>query len=60
MSIFEEILVGLLTAGKIVGPVFVHSDHGTAILNATEEGLAAIVQAHQQAQDANTPPAPAK
>lgn len=59
MSIFEEILVAALTAGKVIGPVFIHSAHGTAILNASEDGLAAILEAHQQAQAADSP-APAK
>lgn len=54
MHIFEQVLVDLLIGGKIVGPIFIHSAKGTAILNATEEGLAAILQAHQQAQNAKT------
>jgi hypothetical protein len=57
MSLFEEILTGLVIGGKIVGPVFIHSDHGTAILNASEEALGAILQAHQTAPAAPTAPA---
>ena len=50
MNLFETKLRDLLIAGSITGPVFIHSAHGVAILNATETGLAAILQAHSQAQ----------
>ena len=50
MSVFEQILVDLILGGKILGPVFIHSNQGTAILNASAEGLNAILAAHQQAQ----------
>lgn len=50
MNVFETILKDLVIAGKIVGPIFIHSAHGTAILNASEEGLQAIVGAYTQAQ----------
>ena len=52
MNIFETILRDLLLAGQIVGPIFIKSQHGTAILNGSEEGLAAILQAHQKATSA--------
>lgn len=43
MNFFEKLLIGLLKAGTVVGPIFVHSQHGVAILNASEEGLAAVL-----------------
>jgi hypothetical protein len=45
MSVFEKFVVGLLQAGTIVAPVFVHSGQGTLVLNASEEALAAILTA---------------
>lgn len=59
MSIFEQILVDVLVAGRIIAPIFIHSPKGVAILNASEDGVAAILQAHAQAQAA-AGPAPAK
>ena len=46
-SIMSKIFSDLLIAGEILGPVFIHSAHGTAILNASEETVAALVQANQ-------------
>jgi hypothetical protein len=46
MSIFETILQDLIVAGSIIGPIFIHSAHGVAILNASEEAVTAIVQAN--------------
>lgn len=57
MNLFETIVRDLVIAGSYVGPIFIHSPHGVAILNGTEEGIAAILQAHEQAA---TPAAPAK
>lgn len=50
MSKFELFLIALLKTGQTIGPIFIHSQHGTAILNASEEGVAAILQAHSEAQ----------
>lgn len=50
MNIFEKILRDAIIAGEIIVPIFIHSQQGVAILNASEEGLTAIVNAHQQAQ----------
>lgn len=47
MNFFEKFLRDLLIAGEFVGPIFIKSQHGVAILNASEEGLAAILAAHQ-------------
>jgi hypothetical protein len=60
MNLFEQILRDVLLAGQVAGPIFIHSPHGVAILNGTQDGLAAILQAHQQAQGtqpASAPPA---
>lgn len=57
LNFFETFLRDLILAGTAIGPVFIHSQHGIAILNASEEGLAAILQAHAQAQAAKIPPA---
>lgn len=52
MGIFEKILHGLILAGEIAGPIFIHSTRGVAILNASEEFLNALPSAlaSQQAQ----------
>lgn len=50
MHIFETILRDALLAGRVVAPVFIHSPRGIAILNATEDGLLAILEAHQQSE----------
>ena len=49
MNFFETFLRDLLLAGAYVGPIFIKSTRGVAILNASEEGVAAILQAHQPA-----------
>ena len=64
MNFFETFLRDLIIGGSIVAPIFIHSAQGVAILNASETGLAAILQAHAQTQatktQAETAPAPAK
>lgn len=50
MSKFETFLKDLILAGSVVAPIFIHSNQGVAILNASEEGLAAILTAHAQNQ----------
>lgn len=50
MNLFETILRDMILAGQIIGPIFIHSSQGVAILNASEQGLSAIVAAHQQQQ----------
>lgn len=54
-SIMSKVLTDLFIAGKILGPVFVHSQHGVAILNASEETLGAVVQATQQQSTTSNP-----
>lgn len=42
MNFFEKLLLGLLSAAPAVGPVFVHSERGVAIFNASEALVAGI------------------
>ena len=43
MNAFEKFLLGLISVGAGVAPIFIHSANGTAILNASEELFAAIL-----------------
>ncbi len=43
MNAFEKILLGLLQAAPVAGPVFVHSGQGVAIFNASEALVAGIL-----------------
>lgn len=43
MNAFEKVLLGLLQGGEIAAPLFVHSAHGTLILNASEGVLAGVL-----------------
>jgi len=47
LSLFEKIVRDLIEAGEMVVPIFIHSPRGVAILNASEEGMSAIIGAHQ-------------
>lgn len=59
-NFFDQFLQYMLVSGQILGPIFIHSQHGVAILNSSEETTAAILQMHQQAVVATTqPPVPA-
>lgn len=42
MNPFEKILLGLLSAAPAIGTVFVHSESGIAIFNASEALVAGI------------------
>lgn len=52
MNAFEKLMLGLLGSASAVAPVFVHSEQGTLILNASE-----IVLANVLSQYAPKPPA---
>ena len=43
MNAFEKILLGLLSAAPATAPVFIHSDKGYAIFNASEAVLAGVL-----------------
>ena len=43
INTFEKILLDVLKGGEIAAPIFIHSPGGIAILNASEEGLAALL-----------------
>lgn len=43
MNTFEKILLDILKGGEIAAPIFIHSPGGIALLNASEEGLAALL-----------------
>lgn len=58
MNLFERILRDILLAGTYTLPVFIHSQHGIAILNASQEGLIAILQASAPQQASVTTPLP--
>ena len=45
MNIFEKLLHGLILAGEIAGPIFIHSTRGVAILNASEEFISELPSA---------------
>jgi hypothetical protein len=48
MHFFETLLRDLMIGGAYIAPIFIHSKNGIAILNASEAGAAAILEAHQQ------------
>jgi len=43
MTIFEKILLGLLSAAPTTATVFVHSSQGLLVLNASENLLAGVL-----------------
>lgn len=49
MSLFEKILQDMLLAGEIAVPIFVHSEHGLLIANASEEFVASLPRVLAQA-----------
>lgn len=53
MSNFEKIILGVLSAAETLGPIFVHSEHGTAILNASEGLVASLAQVFAQKSAGN-------
>ena len=44
LSVLEKILLGLLAAAPLTVPIFVHSQQGLMILNASEILVASILQ----------------
>ncbi len=58
MNAFENIAIGLLQAAEMEAPLFVHSNQGTLILNASENLLGSILARFAPAPPA-APAAPA-
>lgn len=56
-SFFDGLLQHLLISGQIFGPIFIHSTHGVAILNASEETMASVLELHQRATSPLVPAA---
>lgn len=48
MNPFEKIIFALLTTAAVEAPIFVHSQHGTLLLNAGENLVANLLQAFQK------------
>ena len=47
-SVLQEILGALLIIGANFGPIFLHSAHATALLQAGEESIAALLGVKSQ------------
>jgi hypothetical protein len=43
MSVFEKLILGLLTAATAEAPIFIHTPQGIAVFNASEILLASIL-----------------
>lgn len=57
MNAFENILIGLLQGAEATAPVFVHSQQGLLILNASETVLAAVLARFSPPATLAPPPA---